>query len=873
MPLAPLLWRSSHSPRPSPPLEGLEPRRLLAVTLFSDGFEGSSLAGWRTRTYESAGAAPKWGVNTVKAYTGASSASAAGPGRSTYADDQHASMVRENLSLAGYGSASLTFKYFINTEAGYDIFSVNVIGPDGRATNLFKDSGDDRDNGWQSKTLGLNGFAGKTDLDIEFRFDSDSTLANAAPSGVWVDDVRLTADTRPATGTIRGSVFDDADGDQARDPGEKPLPGWVVYLDQNQNRRRDSNEWWRVTDDAGRYTFGGVAPGTYYVTQELRQGFIQTAPVRANVSGSGQFNITLHYSDSSLSSAQRSALSAAARRWSKVIVGDLPNITDDDGVAIDDLYVDAAARDIDGPGGVLAQASPSAFRDLSGPGGDLPYRGVVELDLADVSSLERSGRLQDVLTHEMAHVLGFGTMWEDNNLLRNAGSSNPRFTGPVATAQYNAGFGRNESSVPVESEGGPGTHDTHWRESVFGKELLTGFIDSGANLISRVTVGSLADLGYVVDLAAAEAYSAPGRPPPAALPGTVHAVTVRAGQTRSGFDFGNRASNRAPKIASLTDTPDPATTGSTLTLTAAGVADVDGSVTKVVFYRETNGAAGLQVGSGGDRIVGTDADKAGGFSVRVSTTGLTAGAYTYYALATDNAGATSATGTSAPKTTHRLQSPGTISGTVYRDADGDGRRDAGERGIAGAKVYLDANGNDRLDSGERTQVTNSSGRYAFTPLIAGNYTVRFITPAGHIRTVPSSGRQVVQLGAGKTVGGRNFGAVAAARITGRVFNDLDADGVRDSSESGARNIRVYVDANNNRRLDSTEASVLTGSSGTYSLTGQRPGTHIVRFVMPSGWRLTSRYTYYTAILAAGQTRSGHDFGIARMAGVTMAASV
>lgn len=859
-------WRSSHPRRcPSPRLEGLEPRRLLAVTLFSDGFEGTSLAGWRTRTYQGADSAPKWGVNTVKAYTGAGSAFAAGPGRNTYADDQHTGMVRENLSLAGYGSASLTFKYFINTEAGYDIFSVNVIGPDGRATNLFKDSGDDREEGWHSRTLSLNGFAGKTDLDVEFRFDSDSTLANAAPSGVWVDDVRLTADTRPATATIRGSIFDDADGDHTRDASERPLPGWVVYLDQNQNRRRDSSEWWRVTDDAGRYTFGGVAPGTYYVTQELRQGFTQTAPVRANVSGSSQFNITLHYSDSSLSSAQRSALSAAARRWSKVIVGDLPNVTDDDGVAIDDLSVDAAARDIDGPGGVLAQASPSAFRDLSGPGGDLPYRGLVELDRADVASLERSGRLQDVLTHEMAHVLGFGTMWEENNLLRNAGSSNPRFTGPVATAQYNTIFGRSESSVPVENEGGPGTHDTHWRESVFGSELLTGFIDSGVNAISRVTVGSLADLGYVVDLAAAEAYSAPGRPPPAALAGVVHAVTVGAGQTRSGLDFGNRAINQAPKIASLTDTPDPATTGSAITLTAIGATDADGSVTKVVFYRETNGAAGLQLGAGGDTIVGTDADRAGGFSVRVSTSGLAAGAHTFYALATDNAGATSATGTAAPKTTHTLQSPGTISGTVYRDTDGDGRRDAGEEGIAGVKVYLDANGNDRFDSGERTVVTDSSGRYAFTPLTAGNYTARFITPAGHVRTVPSSGRQVVQLGAGKTVSGRDFGAVAAATIGGRVFNDLDADAVRDSSDAGAANVRVYIDANNNGRLDTAEASVLTGTSGTYSLTGQRPGTHIVRFVMPSGWQLTSPYTYYTAILAAGQTRSGHDFGITQTA--------
>ena len=39
----------------------------------------------------------------------------------------------------------------------------------------------------------------------------------------------------------------------------------------------------------------------------------------------------------------------------------------------------------------------------------------------------------------------------------------------------------------------------HFRESVFGNELLTGFLNEGANPISAVTVGSLQDLGYGVN--------------------------------------------------------------------------------------------------------------------------------------------------------------------------------------------------------------------------------------------------------------------------------------------------------------------------------------------------------------------------------------
>jgi hypothetical protein len=61
--------------------------------------------------------------------------------------------------------------------------------------------------------------------------------------------------------------------------------------------------------------------------------------------------------------------------------------------------------------------------------------------------------------------------------------------------------------VPVENTGGPGTADAHWRESVFGNELMTGFVDAGANPLSRVTVGSMGDLGYSVNLTDADPYT------------------------------------------------------------------------------------------------------------------------------------------------------------------------------------------------------------------------------------------------------------------------------------------------------------------------------------------------------------------------------
>jgi hypothetical protein len=62
--------------------------------------------------------------------------------------------------------------------------------------------------------------------------------------------------------------------------------------------------------------------------------------------------------------------------------------------------------------------------------------------------------------------------------------------------------------VPVENTGGGGTRDSHWRESVHNAELMTGWIEGGGtpNPLSVITIGSLADLGYAVNMEAADPY-------------------------------------------------------------------------------------------------------------------------------------------------------------------------------------------------------------------------------------------------------------------------------------------------------------------------------------------------------------------------------
>jgi hypothetical protein len=204
--------------------------------------------------------------------------------------------------------------------------------------------------------------------------------------------------------------------------------------------------------------------------------------------------------------------------------------------------------------------------------------------------------------------------------------------------------------------------------------------------------------------------------------------------------------------------------------------------------------------------------------------------------------------------------------------DKDGVLDSTDRRVSGKRIYIDSNLNGKYDSGEKNALSNSSGVYTITGLGAGTYRVRRADlPSTYVLTVPVSGYHTVTLANGQSVTGKNFGdkpatssstVTSGGRISGTVFSDFDKDGVLDSSDRKLANKRIYIDSNLNGRYDSGEKSVLSNSSGVYTLSGLSAGTYRVRRAdLPSAYTYTTPSSgYHSVVLSTNQFVSGKNFG-------------
>ncbi len=221
---------------------------------------------------------------------------------------------------------------------------------------------------------------------------------------------------------------------------------------------------------------------------------------------------------------QRDGVVAAAAKWMEVIIGDLPDrpvsiaaqfcgikaLSPAINETVDDVIIFAGMVDDDGPGGVAGRAYPCVIRSNSA----MTAVGHIELDRADAPGLISNGSFTRLAMHELGHAIGMTSqVWVNRGLMVGSTTDNPYFTGARARLAFTGlGLGYSGQIVPLENTGGSGTRDSHWRETVLNHELMTGWLEPGGAYmpLTAVTVGALGDMGYEVDMTAAEPFNLAG---------------------------------------------------------------------------------------------------------------------------------------------------------------------------------------------------------------------------------------------------------------------------------------------------------------------------------------------------------------------------
>jgi hypothetical protein len=305
------------------------------------------------------------------------------------------------------------------------------------------------------------------------------------------------------------------------------------------------------------WRLGKSANGNFGQILRAKSGALDSLDIKATAASS--YNLVVRfYDDNTMTAGQKALFTLAAQRIMGVITGDEASVTlTNQDISsclkqspnttilteqIDDLVVYATVKPIDGPNNVIASAGPCFVRNP----GFTPILGVMTFDAADFSGLAGGGAsLQEVITHEMLHVTGVGSLWHSHSgtcdpptcrtFIDSTNTTNPLYNAPEARAACVALGGTNTCATRVPVEGclgipecspvpdttnGTGTRDSHWRESVFASELMTGFYGSGAAPFSSITIGALKDLGYTVNAAGNDDYTIPG--------GTIAPTALRA---------------------------------------------------------------------------------------------------------------------------------------------------------------------------------------------------------------------------------------------------------------------------------------------------------------------------------------------------------
>lgn len=580
--------------------------------------------------------------------------------------------------------------------------------------------------------------------------------------------------TPAAPGSISGTVFDDVNNDGVQESTESPLAGRLVYDDLYDDGSFTAGDPETTTNSSGHYTLSGLAPGPYIIRFEPpTTNWKQSVQSLTLTSGENATNIS--FATLQQFSYQVTDLGTLGGPTSVAnAVNNVGQVVGESDVSATVshpfLYTVSTGKMTDLSSVVGATAIVTGINDLGQMVGTIPTAG-------DDSS-------GDPITRAFVYYDGKVTL-----LPLPAGTQN------------SAGVGINDSGeIVATAESDP--------YGMYGMTNTVGYIytASTGKLVGSipepdqdVTALAINNSGQIFEnsfnpefkdsepVGVSELYSG----------GKLIALPLPTGTTATGPWFGS------PIDILLGNTVAPYDNAAGLPITPPASA---------TFYTGTQAVA----------LNDTLAAKSG-WNLTVAT-------------AINSSNLIVGQGTNAQGKTHAyLATPvlASISGTVFKDSNGDGSKESDEPGLAGWTVDADLNNSAKV---EASAVTNSAGQYTITGLAPGGYTLHVVAKTSFKQTTPAPAQTIVA--AGQAVTGPVFGEVPIGPYSGTPapFGLIQAE----NFDLGGQGTGYYNPTNINRGGLYRPAEGV----GIGAIPAANGGGYFV------GWTLPGEWLDYTVTVAA-----------------------
>lgn len=206
-----------------------------------------------------------------------------------------------------------------------------------------------------------------------------------------------------------------------------------------------------------------------------------------------------------------------------------------------------------------------------------------------------------------------------------------------------------------------------------------------------------------------------------------------------------------------------------------------------------------------------------------------------------------------------LIEPTSVGDFIFEDFDGDGIQDVGETGVASVTVQLWDPGTDGVSGGGddtlvNTTTSDGSGGYELGSLAPDDYFLTLVLPAGYAMSSKDEGADdsvdsdfdpttletaVFAVAYSEEIDDLDAGLYQQVTVRGQVFDDVDADGIRETGDGALAadaTVKLYNVGEDGAigGGDDTQVGANVLTTSTYEFAQAAPGTQYVAFTAPAG---------------------------------------